>query len=171
MAVAAGEDCLNAVYLLNPLAFARDLRADRVPESVKVQYMVLGGIVQYAQFAWRSHDGAEPTSLPDFAWLVAFWIAGVYVCYRANAAGDDRHFIERFTCLTVPLTVWTFLAGTAVAAALYFALGVQGEAYGTIASRVSLLLWIANIAALRWLIIQASKRNGPPPLPRAACPP
>lgn len=168
MAVAAGGDCLNAVYLLNPLAFARDLRADRVPEGVKAHYMVLGGIVQYAQLAWRSHYGTQPTSLLDFAMIVAYWVAGVYVCYRANAAGDGRHFIERFICLAVPLTVWTFLAVIAVAAALYFGLGLRGEEYRAISSGLTLLVWIAYIAALRWLIIHASKRNGPPPLPRAA---
>jgi hypothetical protein len=100
--------------------------------------------------------------------LVAFWAAGVYVCYRANAAGDGRRFIERFICLAVPLTIWTFLAGIAVAAALYFGLGLRGEGYGTVAGGVTLLVWIVYVAALRWLIIQASKRNGPPPLPRSA---
>jgi hypothetical protein len=155
------------LYLLNPLAFARDLRDDRVPESVKAQYMVLGGIVQYAHYAWRSHYPAEPASSFGFAMLVAVWIAGVYVCYRANAAGDDRRFIERFICLAVPLTVWTSLAGIAVAAAMYYGLGLRGEEYGAMRGGITLLMWIAYVAALRWLIIHASKRDGPPPLPRA----
>jgi hypothetical protein len=156
------------VYLLNPLAFARDLRADRVPESVKARYMVLGGMVHYVHYAWRSHDAAAPVSPFGFAVLVAAWLVGVYVCYRANAAGDDRRFVERFICLAAPLTVWTFLAGIAVAAALYYGLCLRGQAYGAYAGGVSLLVWIIHIAILRWLIIHASKRNGPPPLPSAA---
>ncbi|HEX8211948.1 MAG TPA: hypothetical protein VF584_17360 [Longimicrobium sp.] len=153
------------MYLLNPLAFARDLQADRVPESVKAQYMVLGGVVQYAQHAWRSHYAAEPASPLGFAVLVAAWVAGVYVCYRANAAGDDQRFVERFVCLAVPLTVWTSLAGIAGGGALYYGLGLRGETYGAVAGRASLLAWIVYVAALRWLIVHASKCNGPPPLP------
>jgi hypothetical protein len=156
------------LYLLNPLAFARDLRDDRVPERVKAQYMVLGGIVQYAEYAWRSHYAAKPASPFGFAMLVAVWIAGVYVCYRANAAGDDRRFIERYICLAVPVTVWTSLAGIAVFAAMYFGLGLRGEEYGAMRGGITLLMWIAYVAALRWLIIHASKRSGPPPLPRVA---
>lgn len=158
------------MYLLNPLAFARDLRAHRVPESVKACYMVLGGVVQYLHYAWRSHSGAEATSPLRFVTLVGLMAAGVYVCYRANAAGDGQRFVERFVCLAVPLTVWMSLAGVVLAATLLHGLGVPGETYQSVSGGISLLLWIVYYAALRWLMIQASKNDaaGPPPLPRAA---
>lgn len=158
------------MYLLNPLAFARDLRAHRVPESVKARYMVLGAIVQYLHYAWRSPHGVEATSPLQFGVAVGATAAGVYVCYRANAAGDDSRFVERFVCLAVPLTVWTFLGGVVRAATLLYGLGVRGETYRTVSGGISLFLWVAYYGALRWLIIHASRNDvaGPPPLPRTA---
>lgn len=39
----------------------------------------------------------------------AILIAGMILCYRANARGDDRDFISRFICLTWPLGIQIFV--------------------------------------------------------------
>ena len=31
-------------------------------------------------------------------------VVGIYLCYRANKSGDNKNFIERFVCLSVPIT-------------------------------------------------------------------
>ncbi len=54
------------MHLLNPLALARDLRGDHVPEGAKARYRGIGLAVQYAHLAWRSSSGAQrppPTAL------------------------------------------------------------------------------------------------------------
>ncbi|HEU4881024.1 MAG TPA: hypothetical protein VFT45_02230, partial [Longimicrobium sp.] len=37
-------------------------------------------------------------------------VAGIWVCYRANQRGDGTAFVERFICLSVPVTIrWLVL--------------------------------------------------------------
>ncbi|HEX8830109.1 MAG TPA: hypothetical protein VF705_03030 [Longimicrobium sp.] len=99
------EGYSRSVYLLNPLALARDLRADRVSEGVKARYLAIGFTVQYVNMVWRSYSGSQPPSPSALLVQGAGTCAGFYLCYRANAAGDNRNFIERLFCLAVPLIV------------------------------------------------------------------
>ncbi|MES2252202.1 MAG: hypothetical protein V4482_00755 [Pseudomonadota bacterium] len=37
--------------------------------------------------------------------VILLTVAGVIACYNTNKSGDDENFIERFTCISIPVMV------------------------------------------------------------------
>ena len=97
--------------------------AGEVSEREKFQYLL----------TWAVIGIALPTHLGGWtAWgrgRVAFLLAGLLItmvglvaCFRANASGDNRAFLERYLCLSVPLGLLTY----ALYYAIYYGLGLVG---------------------------------------------
>ncbi len=57
-------------------------------------------------------------------------IGGLVVCFQANAYGDNRAFLERYLCLSVPLGFMTYVLYYAI----YYGLGLAGAAAGWVES-------------------------------------
>ena len=52
-----------------------------------------------------------PTNQWDYCidvMAITFTIAGTIWCYRANKAGDDKEFIERYVCISLPVLIKAF---------------------------------------------------------------
>ena len=148
------------MYLFNAPALAQALRSGRVSEGEKTLYFVVLSVFQSVLAAWRSAAGSGRSDAATYAVSALVVSAGVYVCYRANAAGDGQRFVERYVCLSVPLTIWTIGAGFLISALLMYGAGLEGGVYATVGHIANLLLWAAYFAVMRSLISRAAGDPG-----------
>ena len=119
------------MYLWNYHALAEDLKHNEVSGKEKAKYLltillyvptgVMGSnwIPGIYRLIYRITNQIviwqEPRVPPikifnDFNYITdiaipAIVISGVIICFIANLRGDNRNFIERFICLTVPITI------------------------------------------------------------------
>ena len=90
--------------ILRPRHLADALASGEVSEREKFQYLLVWaavGIVLPARLG-----GWTGWSQVRVAFLVASLLTttvGLLACFRANARGDDRAFLERYLCLSVPV--------------------------------------------------------------------
>lgn len=53
---------------------------------------------------------------------LALALVGAWFCFNTNVRGDNRNIIERFLCLSVPLTLWLSLLPSGFDSALFYIL-------------------------------------------------
>jgi len=112
------------VYLFNPLLLARMLRDGALSERQKFHLLVFSMVVQGGDslvgvFWGRSKHASAIWNITIHLIIV---LVGLWFCFRANARGDNRHFVERFFCLSAPLSLWISLVPYALDLALYYGL-------------------------------------------------
>jgi ABC-type multidrug transport system permease subunit len=96
-------------YLWHVNDLVRDLKNGVVTEYEKMRYLLFALIID------GLFHGATMVNATAFEIIIArlfgvvelgILIWGVFHCYRMNKIhGDDKNFIERFTCLSVPLCI------------------------------------------------------------------
>jgi len=95
------------MYIWNVKALEQGLRGGIISEREQFKYVlflvIIGGIFVGALASiggewnfWR---------FLDYLMFNVIGIVGAITCYRVNKAGDDKDFIVRYTCLTVPVVV------------------------------------------------------------------
>jgi hypothetical protein len=95
------------MYIWRVKSLIEDLRVERVPERDKMLYLLVTGIFYvlisdpfiYIGLKYTWLDGAS------LAIRLASLVVGILYVYRINKAIDNRDFITRFVCLSVPITV------------------------------------------------------------------
>lgn len=98
------------MYFWNVKALSEDLKTRTMSQREKMKYflafMVIGVIVT-ANF-FLSFGSSEEINIiliiEDFITIV-ITVGGIILCYKANQAGDDFEFIDRFICLSLPITI------------------------------------------------------------------
>jgi hypothetical protein len=115
--------------VLRPRHLADALASGEVSEREKFQYLLVWaavGIVLPARLG-----GWTGWSHVRVAFLVAsllITIVGLLACFRANARGDDRAFLERYLCLSVPVGIVTY----GLYYGIYYGLGLVGYLVGLV---------------------------------------
>jgi hypothetical protein len=115
--------------ILRPRHLADALASGEVSEREKFQYLLVWaavGILLPARLG-----GWTGWSHIRVAFLVAsllITIVGLQACFRANARGDNRAFLERYLCLSVPLGIVTF----GLYYGIYYGLGLVGYLVGLV---------------------------------------
>ena len=113
------------IYFWNINSLIKDLRNGLVSEYEKMIYFVLtllfqnnirplGGIQTLKVIQNSMVIQNINISLMDSAFsLLHLFIVlmGIFYCFQMNKKGDNKNFIERFICLTVPLAVRFFVFG------------------------------------------------------------
>lgn len=83
------------MYLWNARRLALALRAGRVSERQKAQYLIAGSVISgLGVSAGLRALGSAATALPFLASLLVT-VAGLRACQGANQRGDDTAFVER----------------------------------------------------------------------------
>jgi hypothetical protein len=83
------------------------------PEKLKYLILTLALYVVFGELGYLAAE-ADPeakVSLTDWVSSTAYLLAtivGIYYCYRRNAAGDGRQFVERFICVGWPVSIRFF---------------------------------------------------------------
>jgi hypothetical protein len=134
----------------NPAPVAAALRADSFTERQKYHYL-LAAVVIRALIGSSAVVAAHPNRASLLAALLALVLSvlGVRASYGQNRAGDDRAFIERYMCLTVPLIVQTY----AVYLAIYYtsivvARVARGGDLRSAAAIITPYVWLASLVLL-----------------------
>ena len=95
------------MYLWRVDRLVEDLRSDRLTEWEGVKYLITLGVVYTLftdPFFVAGIDYSRLDALSTLIIAVAT-ASGTYYCYTKNRAGDDRDFVRRLVCLTVPVGV------------------------------------------------------------------
>lgn len=119
-------------YFWNVNQLIKDLRAGIVTEYEKFQYLFCSVIFIPLQFLAPFNPNSTVNSIQDiylfylFIFLQLAVLAwGFYYCFSKNKNNDNKNFIERFICLSVPVGFRVLLySGLALIALLF--LGVFG---------------------------------------------
>ena len=110
------------MLLLSPARVAQGLRAGTLTETQKARLMI-AGVMLSAILANLSPRGFRTWG--DVLYLMLYLIgmsAGIWACYRANDEGDGHWFVERYVCLSVPLTILFYVIYIVLFYSAYFLL-------------------------------------------------
>jgi hypothetical protein len=82
----------------------KDLQTSKVTEKEKMKYLMFIMVFPFLNYF------VEPEELSVYDGFFALLnlviiLGGIYLCYKVNAANDDRSFLTRFLSLSVPLTI------------------------------------------------------------------
>ena len=108
------------LVLLNPLELARRLRDGIVSPRDKLIYLiittVIGIIAGSSVVAHLMYEG-ELTDMDIVNDVISllFEVTLIIIAYRINQRGNATDFIERYICISVPLTVRVFVVMTIIA--------------------------------------------------------
>jgi len=111
------------ICLWNDKKLARDLKNDAVSQRHKFIYFLMYVIVPFFLSGFTGSDSSQKSeemlaSLQlNHTFSLLFYSIGIgaiaALCwfYKTNQKGDGVHFIERYVCLTVPISIRTGIAG------------------------------------------------------------
>ena len=120
--------------ILRPARLAAALARNELSERDKLVYFlvwaVAGLLIEARTGNWEGWTRLRIT-FETSCLLVT--VAGILACFHANARGDNRAFLERFLCLSVPIGLVTHAAYYG----LYYALAVVGLALGLVRTDAS----------------------------------
>ncbi|UHA74880.1 hypothetical protein [Paenibacillus sp. 481] len=88
-----------------------DFRAGQVSEKQKLKYLITFALLHAISaevLLWLNSEEGVIYNIYDWITVLTHILLigwGISACYKANVAGDGKHFIERFICLSVPITI------------------------------------------------------------------
>ncbi len=129
--------------ILRPRRLAGALAAGELSEREKFHYLlvwaVIGILVPSHLGGWTDWSRIRVAFV-----VVSLVIAviGLLTCFGANARGDNRAFLERYLCLSVPLGIMTYVAYYAI----YYGIALVGLAVGWVETNAG--NWDANTMGL-----------------------
>ena len=126
------------VYL-NPRQLALELRDSIVSERTKYRLVLLGFALQLVWGQGLYSGANRGYTLIVLIGAVMYW--GIRSCYNANARGDNRAFVERFMCLSVPMSIYFAIASYLVGVTSYRLREIMSE-------RVTMWVWLLAYLAL-----------------------
>jgi hypothetical protein len=82
----------------------------------------------------------------------------ILVSYNANRKGDDKDYVERFICLTLPIVI-KIAVGFVIYYTAYYLLGpiIMGESFKKFSENTSVLDIIVDMVAYGYFIILMTK--------------
>ena len=93
------------IHFFNNTKLAHKLKNDQVSSKEKLWYLIISTLIIYLGDLL---DDGDTSGYIDWILSIADCIIvtiTIYVCYRINSKGDGDKFIERFVCLTVPISI------------------------------------------------------------------
>ncbi|MCA0754971.1 hypothetical protein KP806_07900 [Paenibacillus sp. N4] len=97
------------MYLWNVKALAHELKEKTLSQQQKMKYFLVFILLNVIMIECSYYLGMSFNfniyDLIGSLETVVVNIAGIIFCYRANRSGDNDDFIERFICLSLPITI------------------------------------------------------------------
>lgn len=160
------------MLFLNPRRVAEKLRNDALSETTRYRFVVGALLLQGGDALTRSlyTSGTTGQRLAGALLAVVVSLVGLHFAHRTNERGDNRAFIERWLCLSVPLTFWTRNVPYIVQVGLYYVMGTSplfGQFLPLIWVGHWLLLVLFYVALNRYMHMASGERRvvetlGPP---------
>ncbi len=119
------------MYIWRVEKLVEDLRQDRISERETFKYFLVWTFFIYleTQLYELFPQPATPSMVFFSTSYTLIALLGVTLCYWTNANGDNRHFLRRFICLNLPLSirllVYFIVAGVLIFVGAPWLLGIQ----------------------------------------------
>jgi len=99
------------MYLWNTGALITELASEKMPEREKVKYLLAGTVIFLATGYFTVFPPPVLNTLyfVEFALALGVTIFGITQCFRNNGGAEGRFLLERFACLTVPISIKCYL--------------------------------------------------------------
>lgn len=102
------------------------LRDEALSEGQKLRIVATSFLLQsgysVVSVLWGSGGGSHASVMWSIALRLFIVLVASQLCFRANARGDNRQFVERLFCLSVPLMFWLSLVPYVLDLGLYHSL-------------------------------------------------
>jgi hypothetical protein len=82
-----------------------DIITGSISEKEKMKYLLATMITYAIAGELPGSDANDGYYLAEFLSVVFVTIIGIIFCYDANNKGDGKNFIERFICISWPITI------------------------------------------------------------------
>ena len=91
------------IHFFDEVKLAHKLKNNEVSSKEKFGYFIIQTLIIY--FTYYGLYYGTPTFIISIELMICsvIGIITMYICYRINSKGDDDKFIERFTCLSLPI--------------------------------------------------------------------
>lgn len=139
------------MHFFNPRPLAEKLRDGVLSERDKFRYIIATLVMQFA-------DGLPHRLMNSWQPMLYLLLAGIFytlvsylglrACFATNERGDNKAFVERWLCLSLPLSLWTIVLPTYLGLAAYVIYALTGRAYAGFFGLFSFLL-----AAITWSLL------------------
>lgn len=98
------------MYFWNVRALAEDLKLGQVTQEEKMKYFLVQTVIISLVFSFISHLASPLYSTGAMAFLESTMdlvvnVLGIWMCYEANKLGDNKEFLDRIICLSLPIGV------------------------------------------------------------------
>lgn len=102
-----GQESEVDMYLWNTTKLASDLKADVVTERDKLNYLIVAAVLATFGSYALALTGVEGNKLMlvEGGVAIVVTIVGIIMCYDMNLSGDNRSFLDRFICMSLPLAI------------------------------------------------------------------
>ena len=98
------------MHLFNINRLAAKLRANTLSEAEKYRYFLVMVVLRIWSDAGRLAISQPKNHFAGLVSMAIISILGFHICYKVNQRGDNQRFIERLICLSVPISIWAYLA-------------------------------------------------------------
>jgi hypothetical protein len=98
------------MYFFQNEQLAIELR-NGIDDTLKRKYLIFVIALYYIIFALISYDQQYPQIFNPFASFLGLIILlyGIHAAHSVNVKGDAQHFLTRFVCLSLPITLKSLL--------------------------------------------------------------
>lgn len=122
------------MIFLNDRALAKKFKASDVPSKQRLIYLLIStvGYLILDSSIWLDPSDYEPQSNWDIVTESTLWLmtlVGTIWCYVTNSKGDDREFIERYTCLGTVIIFQVILIALVFLGVFWLMLEYSDRAY------------------------------------------
>lgn len=99
------------MYLWKTKELVSRMKSDEISQTEKFKYFLVFTILITISGQFSSYVSISPTFQAVIVSVlrVVIVIAGTILCYRTNKEGDDREFIDRIICISLPLGIRFFV--------------------------------------------------------------
>lgn len=128
------------MYFWNTKALAKELKEGSVDQKEKMKYFVIFMLSTYVVFDLSLYMQEEYSS-DDFILSLlntGLMMIAVYFCYRINLEGDNFEFIDRFVCLSLPISIRFICVVFGILIGVSFLSSFLGESFNPWAEEGSL---------------------------------
>lgn len=143
------------MYLWNTNALAKELKEGTLSEREKFKYLLVSVVLQMLMLELINY---MPTDYSHVAALVSILnilavVVGTYLCYETNQDGDGVKFVERYICLSLPISVKILVLFILAYILLGIVLGVAIKIVVSESDIDDVLDWLGNLLLFATTII------------------
>ena len=142
------------MIFLNPGALAAALREDTLNERTKFRLLLLGSGLQF--LFGQSAVAMLRSDAQLVVVLAVIMVWGITACFKANARGDGRAFLERYVCLSTSISIYTTILYFVVAYAQYRFRGTEASIAAFVWFGLSAALYLLSFVVLRFYVAIAA---------------